>query len=61
MHLVVVDDQMQQHAFQWILKDFPPEREREGFDELIQRLQEGKDVDAASDGSRLSDGRASVG
>ena len=28
MHLVVVDDQMQPHPFQWILVDIPPERER---------------------------------
>ena len=59
MYLVVVDDQMQQHTFQWILTDFPPERE--GFDELIQWLLEGKDIDAASDGSWLDDGRASAG
>ena len=38
-----------------------PTREREGFNELIQRLREGKDIDAESDGSRLEDGRASVG
>ena len=55
----IVDDQMQQHTFQRILTDFP--LEREGFDELIQRLREGKDIDAASDGSRLDDGRASAG
>ena len=30
IHLVVADDQMQQHTFQRILKDFSPEREREG-------------------------------
>ena len=59
MHLVVVDDQMQQRAFQQILTDFPPERE--GFDEMMQRLREGKDIDAVSDGSRLDDGKASVG
>ena len=29
MHLVVADDQMQQHAFQRLLTDFPPERERD--------------------------------
>ena len=59
MHLVVVDDQMQQHTFQWILTDFPPERE--GFDELIQWLWEGKNIDTTSDGSRVDDGRASAG
>ena len=59
MHLVVADTQMQQHAFQRILTEFPPERE--GFDLLIERLREDKDIDAASDGSRLDDGRASAG
>ena len=59
MHLVVADDQMQQHTFQWILKDFQPERE--GFDKMIQWMREGKDIDAASDGSRLNNGRAPVG
>ena len=59
MHLVVADDQMQQHTFLRILKDFPPERE--GFDEMIQRMREDKDIDAASDSSRLDNGRASVG
>ena len=59
MHLVVADDQIQQHTFQRILTDFPPERE--GFDEMIQRMREGKDIDAVSDGSWLDDGRASVG
>ncbi len=59
MHLAVVDDQMQQHTFQRILIDFP--WEREGCDELIQWMQEGKDIDAASDGSWLEDGRASAG
>ena len=59
MHLVVADTQMQHHAFQRILTDFPPERER--FDLLTERLQEGKDIDAASDGSRLDDGRVSTG
>ena len=28
---------------------------------MIQRLREGKDIDAASGGSRLDDGRASAG
>ena len=59
MHLVVADTQMQQHAFQRILTDFPPERE--GFDLLVEQLREGKDFDAVSDGSRLDDGRASAG
>ena len=59
MHLVVVDDQMQKHTFQRILMDFP--LEREGFDEMIQQLREDKDLDAASDGSQLDDGRASTG
>ena len=59
MHLVVADDQMQQHTFQWILKNFPPERG--GFDEMIQRMRNGKDINAAPAGSRLDDGRASVG
>ena len=57
MHLVVVDDQMQQHTFQQILTDFPPERE--GFYEMIQWPQEGKNIDAASEVSRLVDGRTS--
>ena len=59
MHLVVADDQMQQHTLQGILTDFPPERER--FDEMIERMQEGKDIDAASDGSWLDNGRSSAG
>ena len=29
MHLVVADEQMQQHTFQRLLTDFPPERERD--------------------------------
>ena len=58
MHLVVTDDQMQHHVFQQILKDFSPERE--GFDLLIERMREGKYIDAASDGSWLDDGRASA-
>ena len=36
MHLVVADDQMQQHTFQQLLKDFPPESK--GFDLLIERI-----------------------
>ena len=59
MHLVVANDQMQQHTFQRILTDLPPERE--GFDEMIERIREGKDIDAASDSSWLDDGRASAG
>ena len=59
IHLVVADDQMQQHTFQQILTDFPPERE--GFDEMIQRMREGKDIDAVSDGSQLDDDRSSAG
>ena len=58
MHLVVANDQMQQHAFQQILTDLP--LEREGFNELIQQMREGKDIDAASDGSWLDDGRESA-
>ena len=58
-HLVVANTKMQHHAFQRILADFPPERE--GFDLLIERLREGKDVNAATDGSHLDDGRASAG
>ena len=50
---------MQQHAFQRLLTEFPPERER--FDLLIERMRERKDIDAASDGSWLDDGRASAG
>ena len=57
MHLVIADDQMQQYTFQQMLKDFPPERER--FNEMIEWLQEGKNIDAASEGSRLVDGRTS--
>ena len=38
-----------------------PTREREGFDEIIERMREGKDIDAASNGSRLDDDRASAG
>ena len=49
MHLVVADDQIQQHTFQRLLTDFPPESE--GFDLLIDQIREGKDIDAASDGS----------
>ena len=30
-------------------------------DEMIQRMREGKDIDAASDGSRLDNGRTSAG
>ena len=48
MHLVVTEDQIQQRTFQRLLTDFP--LEREGFDLLIERLWEGKDIDAASDG-----------
>ena len=59
MHLVVADDQMQHHTFQRLLTDFPPESK--GFDLLIERIQEGKDIDAASDGSQLDDGRVSAG
>ena len=59
MHLVEADDQMQQHTFQQILTDFPPEREE--FDERIQWMREDEDMDAASDGSRVDDGRASAG
>ena len=59
MHLVVAEDQIQQHAFQRLLTDFPPERE--GFDLLIERIRDGKDIDAASDSSRLDYGRASAG
>ena len=59
MHLVVADDQMQRHTFQRLLTDFPPESE--GFDLLIERIREGKDIDAASNVSRLDDGRASAG
>ena len=59
MHLVVADDQMQHHTFQRLLTDFLPESE--GFDLLIERIQEGKDTNAAPDGSQLDDGRASVG
>ena len=61
MYLVVVDDQMQPHPFQWILVDIPPEREREEFDELMQRLREGKYIDASADGLRVDNGRASAG
>ena len=39
--------------------DSPPEKE--GFDKMIQRMRDGKDIDAASDGSRHDDGRASAG
>ena len=49
---------MQQHTFQRILQDFPPERKR--FDEMIQQMLDGKDIDAASDSSWLDDGRASA-
>ena len=56
MHLVVADDQMQQHAFQRLLMNFPPESE--GLDLLIEWAREGKDIDAASDGSWLDVGRA---
>ena len=59
MHLVVADGQMQQHTFQRILKNFLPERE--GFDEMIDWMREGKDIDAKADGSLLDDGRASAG
>ena len=59
MHLVVADDQMQQHTFQRILTDFPPERE--GFDEMIERMREGKDIDASSDGSWLDNDIALAG
>ena len=59
MHLVVSDEQIQQHTFQRLLADFPPESE--GFDLLIERIREGQAIEAASDGSRLDDGRASVG
>ena len=50
---------MQQHAFQRLLTNFP--LEREGFYLLIERLREEKDIDVASDGSWMDDGRASAG
>ena len=59
MHLVVADDQMQPRTFQRLLTDFPPERE--GIDLLIERMREGKDINVASDGSRLVGSRASAG
>ena len=59
MHLVVADDQMQQHTFQRLLMDFPPEQE--GFDLPIEQMRDSKDMYAASYGSRLADGRASAG
>ena len=59
MHLMVADDQMQQHTFQRLLTDFPPESE--GFDLLIERKREGTDIDAALDVSWMDDGRASGG
>ena len=42
-----------------ILMDFP--QERAGFDLMIEWMREGKDINAASGGSRLDDGRASAG
>ena len=42
-----------------ILMDFP--QERAGFDLMIEWMREGKDINAASDGSRLDDGRVSAG
>ena len=54
MHLVVADDQMQHHTFQRLLMDFP--LESEGFDLLIERIREDRDINAASDGPRLDDG-----
>ena len=59
MHLVVADEQIQQRNFQKLLADFPPESE--GFDLLIERIREGQSIEAASDGSRMNDGRASAG
>ena len=59
MHLVVADNQMQQHTFQRIVMDFLPESEK--FDLMIERMRDGKDIGAASDGSRMDNGRASAG
>ena len=59
MHLVVTDEPMHQPTFRRLLLDFPPESE--GFDILIARIRAGQNIDAASDGSRLDDGRASAG
>ena len=59
MHLVVADEQIQQHTFQQLLADFPPESE--GFNLLIERIREGQSIEEASYGSRLDNGRASAG
>ena len=59
MHLVVTDVQMQQHTFRRLLVDFPPESK--GFDAFIAQIREGHTIEAASDGSRLDDGRAAAG
>ena len=59
MHLVVADETDKQHFFNRLLSDFPPESD--GFDRMLERIREGKDIEAASDGSRLDDCRASAG